>query len=100
MLLQSHLGELHLLPCLPEAWPNGSVRGMRARGQFLIDMEWKQSKLTKAVITSKHGKVCKLRTATQVDVVSNGKKMVVTTAEDGAISFPTQPGESYVVTPQ
>lgn len=99
MLLQSHLGELYLLPCLPDAWPNGSVRGMRARGQFTIDMEWHRSQLAKAVITSHGGKVCNLRTATPVNVFSRDKKVAVTTNEDGGIHFSTRPEKVYVVTP-
>ena len=100
ILLQSHLGELHFLPCLPDAWPNGSVRGMRARGQFCIDMEWKQSKLVKAVITSHGGEVCRLRTAMPVNVFSLGQKVAVRTTENGSIRFPTQPEKSYTVMPQ
>lgn len=100
MLLQSHPGELHLLPCLPDAWPSGSVRGMQTRGRFSIDMEWQRSKLAKAVITSCKGNTCKLRTGIPVSVVRNGQILEVITSEDGSMSFPTQPGESYVVTPQ
>jgi len=48
MLLQSHLGGIHLLPCVPAAWSNGSVRGMKARGNFTVDMEWKQVRLVQA----------------------------------------------------
>ncbi len=60
MLIQSYHGELHLLPALPSAWPEGSVRGLRARGGYGIDMVWSGGALTEAHVTAAAAGTCRV----------------------------------------
>ena len=69
MLLQSHAGFISLLPALPEAWNKGSVKGIKARGNFTVSMEWEKGKLQQGKIFSGLGGNCRIRTLQPVKVL-------------------------------
>jgi alpha-L-fucosidase 2 len=61
MLLQSHAGFLHILPALPASWKDGSVRGLKARGNYEVDIYWKDGKLQKLILKAFANQQCKIR---------------------------------------
>jgi alpha-L-fucosidase 2 len=78
-LLQSHAGEINLLPALPNSWTNGSVTGLKARGGFEVSMSWENGNLTEVNIISILGNTCSLR--------YNGK----------VVTFDTKKGSTYKI---
>ena len=81
MLIQSYAGYVHLLPALPDAWPKGSLKGVRARGGFTVDMTWKQGKIVHATVHSTLGGPLKVKI---------GNRSIVKT-------YDTQRGETIVI---
>lgn len=71
MLVQSHLSAIQLLPAIPAAWKDGHVKGLIARGNFEIELWWKEGRLSKAIITSMKGGICKLITRDKIQVKNN-----------------------------
>ncbi len=77
-LIQSHAGEISLLPALPSTWKNGSITGLRARGGYEVDMTWNDGKLLSAKITNNKGGTCSIRHGNDIRQVTVNPGKVVT----------------------
>ena len=99
MLLQSHAGEIHLLPALPAAWPTGSANGLRARGGFTVDIEWRDGALTGAVVHASADGTCRLRTPGSIKVTCKGRAVASRQVEPAVAEFNVSPGKSCRCSP-
>jgi alpha-L-fucosidase 2 len=100
MLLQSYHEELHFLPALPPAWSKGTIRGLRARGGYTVNMEWKDTQLTRAEITSLTDRTCTILHGAGRYAVMDAAADPVACRQDGhRIRFEVKAGETYVVIP-
>jgi alpha-L-fucosidase 2 len=98
MLLQSHLDELHLLPALPAAWKEGKISGLKARGNYDVNLEWRDRRLTVADIKANASGPCRLRTS--IPVKAAGTVLKTTKSGNDYIStFNAVKGKSYRFTP-
>ena len=125
MLLQSNVDEVQLLPALPEDWTKGSIKGIKARGNFKVDIAWDNGKLTAASIYSGSGGNCRLSTNIPVKVEGvtarpaegpnenplnptaerpeyhknkEAKLQALNLKQSYIIDFPTEKGKTYKIT--
>ncbi|MNE33437.1 hypothetical protein D3C80_1271070 [compost metagenome] len=82
-----------LLPALPAAWPSGHIKGIKARGGFIVELAWEEGRLTSARLQSTHGAMCSVRYKEAIAVAaSDGTDL------DATQPFPTIAGEWYDIT--
>jgi len=126
MLLQSHDGGITLLPALPSAWKDGSIKGVKARGNFTVDIQWKNGELAQGKIYSALGGNCRIRTYQPVKVIEvksieaggetpnplftvygkplyeknpNAQLQDLNLKKEFMIDFPTEKGKTYTIIP-
>lgn len=96
MLLQSHNNEIALLPAMPDAWKEGRIKGLKARGNFEVDIAWKNKQLTGAKITAITGGACSIRTAVPIKIAG----LTAQSAADAngyTTSFNSVKGKTYII---
>jgi alpha-L-fucosidase 2 len=99
MLLQSQGGEIYLLPALPDVWKAGEVKGLVARGNFVVDINWADGKFTNAALLSKMGGNCTIRTNTPISVEGVNVRSKKSTV-GYVLSFKTVKGKTYKIKSQ
>lgn len=99
MLLQSHAGEIRLLPALPKAWADGKFTGLRARGGFEVDAAWAGGRLTAATIRSTLGGPCVVRGHGRLAVKEGAVEIAAERPDDRTIRFQTSAGGTCTIVP-
>ncbi|MFC5470938.1 glycoside hydrolase N-terminal domain-containing protein [Cohnella suwonensis] len=97
MLVQSHTGELHLLPALPTAWPEGQATGLRARGGYEVDVRWEPDGRWTTQVRASIAGLCRVRSVSIVRVTRSGDPIAFERAEDGVVAFTAEAGAVYVL---
>ncbi|MGO4693479.1 glycoside hydrolase N-terminal domain-containing protein [Paenibacillus sp. 2TAB26] len=99
MLLQCHAGSLHVLPALPEAWPDGEVTGLRARGGFEVDIRWSSGLLVEARLRAAAANSCVVQSSIPLIVREDGHEVKDVISNEGLVSWMASAGSEYVLSP-
>jgi alpha-L-fucosidase 2 len=99
MLLQSHAGELYLLPALPTVWQEGRVSGLRARGGFEVDIEWRNRQLHYATLRAQRSGHCTLRTTVPVAISTDDMPIDVEQLGPTLVRFQSEADKRYQIIP-
>ncbi|MCW1925985.1 glycoside hydrolase family 95 protein [Luteolibacter arcticus] len=101
MLVQSHAGEVSVLPALPSAWASGSFTGIRARGGYEVDAAWQGGIPTALAVRSSRAQAIKLRLPASISspgaFVRSGNSVRSVTRQNGVLDFPAEAGASYQI---
>ena len=99
LLLQSQMNEIDLLPALPDDWDTGSIKGLKARGNFEVAINWQKHKLTLATIKSIIGGRCQIRTPSPIKIA--GQNVTSVKSSIGYLTtIQTVKGKTYQITPK
>ncbi|WP_426454540.1 glycoside hydrolase family 95 protein [Paenibacillus sp. S-38] len=98
MLVQSHQDCIELLPALPDAWPQGRVTGLRARGGFEVSLSWEGGRLAEAEIVSLRGEPLAIRSSESMQVTEDREEREASEAAGDVYRFPTKAGSVYRIT--
>jgi len=99
MLMQSYDGNINILPALPDAWKNGSISGLRARGGFEMAIDWENANAKRIVITFTLGGNCRIRVPNTMALLSGGQ-LVMATGENTNTMFQIPTGKTALISPQ
>ncbi|MGJ9384659.1 glycoside hydrolase family 95-like protein [Salipaludibacillus sp. CF4.18] len=95
--MQSHAGEIHLLPGLPKKWSSGTVKGLRTKGAFEVDMEWSNHTLLRGKVRSLKGNKCTLRVKGSIKIIDEKGEVKVDKLENNVYQFQTKIGKDYMI---
>lgn len=97
MIIQSHEGYIEILPAIPDEWDTGTIKGLRARGNFEVDINWKDNSVTSVIIKSGCKDKCKIKLSNNIEIKNRGIN-VNFKENEGIVEFQAEKGEKYTIT--